>query len=98
MTYVNKAGWLYKRGRLQRRWVRRWFSVNSHRCSFKYCNSPGPVSSASLASTFNLQHFVISSGRVCSIESYVCDLCHTVKRGRKGRTEHIGYSQPGKVH
>jgi len=45
MTYVNKAGWLYKRGRFQRRWVRRWFSVNSHKCSFKYCDSPGPVSS-----------------------------------------------------
>ena len=42
-TFVNKAGWLLKRGKLQRKWVKRWFSVNSHKGSFRYCNYPGSV-------------------------------------------------------
>lgn len=45
LAFVNKAGWLLKRGKLKRKWVKRWFSVNSHKGSFKYCNSPGAVCS-----------------------------------------------------
>ena len=44
LAFVNKAGWLLKRGKLQRKWVKRWFSVNSHKGSFRYCNLPGSVS------------------------------------------------------
>lgn len=44
LAFVNKAGWLLKRGKLQRKWVKRWFSVNSHKGSFRYCNIPGSVS------------------------------------------------------
>ena len=43
LTYVNKGGWLYKRGRLQQRWLRRWYTVNTHKGSFRYCDRPSQV-------------------------------------------------------
>ena len=43
LTYVNKAGWLFKRGKLQQRWLRRWYTVNTHKGSFRYCDRPSQV-------------------------------------------------------
>ncbi len=59
LTFVNKAGWLLKRGKLQRKWVKRWFSVNSHKGSFKYCNIPGSVSLTTHAKHEEGQHLLL---------------------------------------
>ena len=97
MTYVNKAGWLYKRGRLQRRWVRRWFSVNSHKCSFKYCNSPGPVSRSSPTTLQLSVHSNMHHQCALYILLYLVTSTQEWMAGRAGQST-VGCSQPRKAH
>ena len=70
VTYVNKAGWLFKKGKLQQRWLRRWYTVNTHKGSFRYCDRPSQVQFLLLS--------VAASSHPCS------QVLHSIHRYRSG--------------